>query len=61
MVLNLDLETNLEADDCRFSQLNEVFEYEYGSSDIFAMGFGFGRWLEKQAIRLEKKNMTRRK
>ena len=54
MALNLDADTDLEAGECLFGQLNEAFKFELEEGYIFAMGFGFGRWLEKWAIKLEK-------
>lgn len=54
MALNLDADTDLEAGECLFGQLNEAFKFELEEGSIFAMGFGFGRWLEKWAIKLEK-------
>ncbi|BAY82713.1 hypothetical protein NIES267_21970 [Calothrix parasitica NIES-267] len=57
MCLNLDYETDLESENSIFSRLDEVFKFEYEdeSGYVCPMKMGFGRWLEKWAIKLEKR------
>ena len=56
MCLNLDSEADLESEKSIFYKLNEVFKFEYEDEYgyVCPMKMGFGRWLEKWAIKLER-------
>ena len=60
IALNLDPDTNLDSVECIFSQLDEVFELKWFEEEahIYPMRCGFGRWLEKWGIKLEKLNQV---
>ncbi|MCJ8282146.1 MAG: hypothetical protein MJK14_20495 [Rivularia sp. ALOHA_DT_140] len=59
MCLNLDSQVDLESEKSIFYCLNEVFKFEYEdeSGYVCPMKMGLGKWLEKWAKKLEKRQL----